>query len=38
MEIYLGAERLLAAERQDQKIAVEIKIFLASSSTISEFH
>ena len=38
MEIDLGAERLLAAERQDQKIAVEIKSFLASSSTISEFH
>lgn len=27
MEIYLGAERLLAAERGDEKIAVEIKIF-----------
>lgn len=38
MEIDLGAERLLAAERQDQKIAVEVKSFLASSSTISEFH
>ena len=38
MEIDLGAERLLAAERKDQKIAVEIKSFLASSSKISEFH
>ncbi|MCT7953503.1 XisH family protein [Ancylothrix sp. C2] len=38
MEIDLGAERLLAAERGDQKIAVEIKSFLASASAISEFH
>ena len=38
MEIYLGAERLLAAERGDEKIAVEIKSFLASASAISEFH
>ena len=38
MEIDLGAEPLLAAERQDQKIAVEVKSFLASTSTISEFH
>ena len=38
MEIDLGAERLLAAERQNEKIAVEVKSFLASSSTISEFH
>ena len=35
--IDLGAERLIAATRQDEKIAVEIKTFLASS-TISEFH
>ncbi len=38
MEIDLGAERILAAERQDQKIAVEVKSFLDSSSNITEFH
>lgn len=38
MEIDLGAECLLAAERQGQKIAIEVKSFLASSSTITEFH
>jgi hypothetical protein len=38
MEIDLGAERLLAAERGDEKIAVEVKSFLASASAISEFH
>lgn len=38
MEIDLGAERLLAAERGDEKIAVEIKSFLATASAISEFH
>jgi len=35
--IDLGAELLLAATKDDQKIAVEIKTFLAAS-TISEFH
>lgn len=35
--IDLGAERLLAAEKDREKIAIEIKSFLASS-TISEFH
>ena len=35
--IDLGAEKLLAAERNNEKIAVEIKSFLGSS-TISEFH
>jgi hypothetical protein len=35
--IDLGAERLIAATRNDQQIAVEIKTFL-SASTISEFH
>ncbi len=35
--IDLGAERLIAATRAGEKIAVEIKTFLASS-TISEFH
>jgi hypothetical protein len=38
MEIDLGAERLLAAERGDEEIAVEIKSFLTSASAISEFH
>jgi len=37
MYIDLGAESILAAERDDQKIAVEIKSFLGASS-ISEFH
>jgi hypothetical protein len=35
--IDLGAERLLAAIKEGEKIAVEIKTFLAAS-TISEFH
>ena len=35
--IDLGAERLLAAIKDDEKIAVEIKTFLAASA-ISEFH
>jgi hypothetical protein len=38
MEIDLGAERIIAAERQGQKIAVEVKSFLAGTSAISEFH
>ena len=37
MYIDLGAELMLAAERDEQKIAVEIKSFLGASS-ISEFH
>ncbi len=37
MYIDLGAERVLAAEKNGQKIAVEIKSFL-SSSTITEFY
>jgi hypothetical protein len=37
MYIDLGAERLIAAERGTEKIAVEIKSF-ARSSEISEFH
>lgn len=37
VKIDLGAERLIAAERQDEKIAVEIKSF-ASNSAISDFH
>lgn len=35
--IDLGAERLIAATRNDEKIAVEVKTFLAAS-VISEFH
>jgi XisH protein len=37
MYIDLGAEAILAAERNNQKIAVEVKSFLGASS-ISEFH
>jgi XisH protein len=37
MYIDLGAESIVAAERDGQKIAVEIKSFLGASS-ISEFH
>ncbi|NEP21641.1 XisH family protein [Moorena sp. SIO3I6] len=39
VEIYidLGAERLIAAEKYQEKIAVEIKTFLKPSA-ISEFH
>ena len=36
-EIDLAAEQLLAAEREGQKIAVEIKSFI-SPSNVSEFH
>jgi hypothetical protein len=35
--IDLGAERLIAAQRNNEKITVEIKSFLAPSS-LSEFH
>ncbi|NER48702.1 MAG: fatty-acid oxidation protein subunit alpha [Symploca sp. SIO1B1] len=38
MAIDLGAEKLLAAMKGDQKIAVEVKSFLEHSSAISEFH
>lgn len=37
LKIDLGAERLLAAERGNEKIAIEIKSF-ARRSAISEFH
>ena len=37
IKIDLGAERLIAAERGNEKIAVEIKSFL-SPSPLSEFH
>jgi hypothetical protein len=39
VELYidLGAEKIIAAEKQGQKIAVEVKSFLGQS-TISEFH
>lgn len=36
-EIDLAAEQLLAAQRDDQKIAVEIKSFI-SPSNVSDFH
>lgn len=38
MEIDLGAEQIISAERKGQKIAVEVKSFLAGTSAISEFH
>ncbi|NEP42538.1 MAG: fatty-acid synthase, partial [Okeania sp. SIO2H7] len=34
----LGAEKLIAAIKDNQKIAVEIKSFLPQGSDISEFH
>ena len=39
IEVYidLGADRLLGAERENQKIAIEIKTFLGTS-TVFEFH
>ena len=37
MQIDLGAERLLAAQRGSEKIAVEVKSF-TNPSAISEFH
>lgn len=37
MQVDLGAERLLAAERDTKKIAVEVKSFI-NPSAISEFH
>lgn len=37
MQIDLGAERLLAAQRDAEKIAVEVKSFI-NPSAISEFH
>lgn len=37
IQIDLGAEKILGAEKDDQKIAVEIKSFL-SDSAISDFH
>jgi predicted RecB family endonuclease len=36
-EIDLAAEKLLAAERENQKIAVEVKSFI-SPSNVSDFH
>ncbi|HAC64926.1 MAG TPA: fatty-acid oxidation protein subunit alpha [Cyanothece sp. UBA12306] len=38
MSVDLGAEKLIAATKDNQKIAVEIKSFLEKSSAISEFH
>ncbi|MBC1198383.1 fatty-acid oxidation protein subunit alpha, partial [Microcystis aeruginosa BLCCF158] len=37
MYVDLGAEQLIAAEKDNEKIAVEIKSFIGKSS-ISEFH
>ena len=39
VELYidLGAEKIIAAEKADEKIAVEVKSFIGQS-TISEFH
>jgi hypothetical protein len=37
VKIDLGAERLIAAERDQEKIAVEIKSFIGTSA-ISDFH
>ncbi|NEQ82641.1 MAG: fatty-acid oxidation protein subunit alpha [Moorea sp. SIO2I5] len=37
LEVDLGAERLIAAQKDQMRIAVEVKIFLATSTT-SEFH
>ncbi|MCG8352009.1 MAG: XisH family protein [Chloroflexales bacterium] len=39
IDLYIdpGAERILAAERGDERIAVEVKSFLATS-LVSEFH
>ncbi|RAM50618.1 MAG: fatty-acid oxidation protein subunit alpha [Hapalosiphonaceae cyanobacterium JJU2] len=37
MQIDLGAKRIIAAQRGEEKIAVEIKSFI-SPSNISEFH
>ncbi|WP_324616453.1 element excision factor XisH family protein [Lusitaniella coriacea] len=37
VKIDLGAERLIAAEREEEKIAVEIKSFIGTSA-ISDFH
>jgi hypothetical protein len=37
LQIDLGAERLLAAENGEQKIAVEIKVF-GQASLVQAFH
>ena len=38
VSIDLAAEKLFAAEREGEKIVVEVKSFLEKSSAISEFH
>ena len=38
VSIDLAAERLIAAEREGQSIAVEVKSFLEGTSAISTFH
>ncbi len=37
MQIDLGAEKVIAAEKGEEKIAIEIKSFIGASN-ISEFH
>ncbi|NEQ36934.1 MAG: fatty-acid oxidation protein subunit alpha [Okeania sp. SIO3I5] len=37
LEVDLGAEKIIAAQKAEQKIAVEIKSFL-KTSTITDFH
>ncbi len=37
MKIDIAAERLIAAEREEEKIAVEVKSFI-SASPVSDFH
>lgn len=36
--IDLAADRLIAADRDGERIAVEVKSFLTSASAVSEFH
>jgi hypothetical protein len=38
MAIDLGADRLVGADRQGEKITVEVKSFLLGASAISQFH
>ncbi|MGD1700785.1 element excision factor XisH family protein [Dapis sp. BLCC M229] len=38
MSINLGGEQLIGQNKDNQKIVVEIKIFLGKSSAIYEFH
>ena len=38
LEIDLGAERVIAAQRNGERIAVEVKTFAVSRSALNEFH